>query len=180
MKYWYGDLIKEKLGKDEKCCICITTNGFVKSNGEAVMGRGIAKSIADQRPKIKKKLGELLKTIGNQVHILGVVNNTVIITFPVKPISMEILAPDDFNYIVNHMKNKFKYDDKVPGWACKADIDIIKKSIRELTDVTKKFGIPVYLPKPGCGAGELQWSDVKSVIEEYCHENIIICDFKGV
>ena len=44
MNYFYGDVIKDKLGK-ENCVICITTNGYVKkTDGRAVMGRGIAKT----------------------------------------------------------------------------------------------------------------------------------------
>lgn len=34
---------------DPTCYICITTNGFVKSNGEAVMGRGTALQAMDDR-----------------------------------------------------------------------------------------------------------------------------------
>lgn len=39
-------------------CICVTTNGFVKKNGEAVMGRGIALAIKNILPNAAKLVGE--------------------------------------------------------------------------------------------------------------------------
>ena len=39
---------------------CVTTNKCVKSNGEAVMGRGIAKQVRDRYPGFAKKLGHIL------------------------------------------------------------------------------------------------------------------------
>ena len=41
MKEIRGDLFTQ-----EADTICITTNGFVKANGECVMGRGCAKQLA--------------------------------------------------------------------------------------------------------------------------------------
>lgn len=64
--------------------LVITTNGFVKANGEAVMGRGIAKQIADLMPEIPKKLGGMLHLFGNNVSVIT--NNLMpIVNFPVKP-----------------------------------------------------------------------------------------------
>lgn len=51
--------MKEARGNmlDMDCdALIITTNGFTKTNGEAVMGRGIAKQIADLMPEIPKKI----------------------------------------------------------------------------------------------------------------------------
>ena len=50
--------------------LCITTNGFVKSNGECVMGRGCAKKIRQYYPNIAFDLGKLVKTEGNKVHLI--------------------------------------------------------------------------------------------------------------
>ena len=46
----------------------ITTNGIVKSNGLAVMGRGIAKQAVDRVPEIQKQLAWKLNTSGNHVY----------------------------------------------------------------------------------------------------------------
>lgn len=65
--------MKEMKGNmlDIECdALCITTNGFVKSNGECVMGKGIAKQIKQYFPNIPKDLGKLIKTKGNKVHLI--------------------------------------------------------------------------------------------------------------
>lgn len=59
--------------------ICITTNGSLKKNGEAVMGAGCAKEAAAKFPWLPKALGEHLVINGNVVGMFG-----DIITFPVK------------------------------------------------------------------------------------------------
>ena len=59
--------------------IAITTNGFVKKNGEAVMGAGCAKECAERFPWFPKMLGDCLNRQGNIVHRFG-----RILTFPVK------------------------------------------------------------------------------------------------
>lgn len=61
--------------------MCITTNGFVKSNGECVMGRGCAKEASTRFKGLAKRLGDLIKTVGNVVHVF---NEERLITFPVK------------------------------------------------------------------------------------------------
>lgn len=45
--------------------IGITTNGFVKNNGECVMGRGIALSINRAIPGFAKELGDRIVCYGN-------------------------------------------------------------------------------------------------------------------
>lgn len=60
---------------------CITTNGFVKKNGECVMGRGCAREYALKHPEFPKRLGDALKDWGNVVRAW---HNEKIVTFPVK------------------------------------------------------------------------------------------------
>ena len=169
--YYYGDII-EKLGT--KCFICVTTNGFVKSDGKAVMGKGIAKQISDKLPNISYKLGQLIKKNGNIVQPIGKHKDTIILSFPVKPIS----AVYDGSNVVEHMKDRFQIGDTVPGWACKADVEIIIKSTMQLKKITEKYDRIVYLPKPGCGAGELDFKDIQPILEGNLNSNVFISDFK--
>jgi hypothetical protein len=60
--------------------VCITTNGFVKNNGEAVMGRGCAFEATQRFPDIRKQLGEHILRHGNTPVWL----NIGLVTFPVK------------------------------------------------------------------------------------------------
>lgn len=60
--------------------ICITTNGFVKKNGEAVMGRGCAYEATQRIPCIAGRLGIHLRMNGN----VPVWLTSGLVTFPVK------------------------------------------------------------------------------------------------
>ena len=62
-------MLKERAGniwtQHPESIIFVTTNGFVKTNGRAVMGRGIAAEAAQSFPSLPKQLGEHIKTVGN-------------------------------------------------------------------------------------------------------------------
>lgn len=116
--------------------VCITTNGIVKTNGEAVMGRGCALQCAQKFPDFPARLGNSLNKVGNTLMCWGSMR---IITFPVK----------------HHWKD--------PG-----DLKLIDKScfrLKEWMDaILPKCGI-VYLPRPGCGNGQLDYeSEVKPIL----------------
>lgn len=155
--------------------LCITTNGFTKSNGEAVMGRGCALKAAELLPDLKVNLGRLIRTQGNVVHVLHEQNGVVLLSFPVKPVSVVMSDPMQ---VVTHMRNKFQLGHKVPGWACVADLEIIKTSAHQLVEVTNSKGWQtVVLPRPGCGAGELAWETVKPVLDEILDDRFICMTF---
>ena len=138
--------------------LCITTNGFVKNNGHAVMGKGIAKNIQRYCPNITKDLGELIETKGNNVHLIYR-TEPVIISFPVKPISG---ISDGTNH-VSHLY--FSKGERVPGWAMKAEIEVIKQSAYQLVELADSNPWnTIVLPRPGCGAGELSWEQVEPVL----------------
>jgi len=59
----------------------IPTNGFIKQNGAAVMGRGLARQATERFPGLANYLGHLLCAEGNHVHPLPEFG---LITFPVK------------------------------------------------------------------------------------------------
>lgn len=62
--------------------IVITTNGTVKRNGEAVMGRGVALQAKQRFPDLPKRLGDCIRgPIGNHVTLQPTCG---IFTFPVK------------------------------------------------------------------------------------------------
>lgn len=169
MREAFGDLFDM-----EGDALCITTNGFVKRNGECVMGRGIAKAIQEFYPNIPKDLGKLIKSKGNHVHLIYEEDETDILSFPVKPISKICTSHNDY---VSHMK--FNIGDTIAGWACKADIDIIKQSAYELVTLTDKMGYnTVLLPRAGCGAGELSWQDVKPILDNILDNRFISVTFK--
>jgi hypothetical protein len=60
--------------------IAVTTNGTVKQDGKANMGRGNAKEVATKLPWIACELGRLITEKGNRVHYLG----DKVFSFPVE------------------------------------------------------------------------------------------------
>ena len=136
---------------------CITTNGFIGKN-KAVMGRGVALQAAQRYPRLPFLLNEKMKFLGNKVFIF---HDLKIITVPVKP-------------ALTH--------DGRPGWQAKADLDLIHDSLMEL--VTRRVPDPwapasIALPRPGCGAGQLSWEDVKPLCDLLLDERFIVVNFEG-
>ena len=125
--------------------IVITTNGTVKSNGEAVMGRGVALQAKQRFSDLPIILGNNIKTFGNKAFILG----KGVTTLPVKH-----------------------------NWWEKADLTLIEESTKELRNlfvtVITEYPIPIYLVRPGCGNGGLDWGDVRPILEKYLDDRFVV------
>jgi hypothetical protein len=163
----------------EADAICITTNGFVKRSGEAVMGRGCALEACRRFPGIDKTLGKLINEKGNQCHEIGLfplcgakTPNKWLVSFPVKPVSKRFEKPED---VVSHLRHKFNPGSTIPGWACVADVRIIARSAVQLvTMADQRQWNMIVLPRPGCGAGELNWEqDVKPVLSSILDDRFV-------
>ena len=160
--------------------IVITTNGFVKANGGCVMGRGCAYEAKRRYPELPFKLGNYIRKYGNRVFNLGVqADGKRVISFPVKP---EAIRFDGSN-VVRHMRSRFRVGDMVSGWAAIADLSIIEESSKQLSALADRLGLTeVFVPRPGCGAGELSWTAVKPVLEKYLDDRFVIVhkDLDGI
>lgn len=64
--------------------ICITTNGYVRKDGKAVMGRGCALEAKELVPGIDRILGRSIMQLGNHVYPLIDYKGRMIYSFPVK------------------------------------------------------------------------------------------------
>lgn len=143
------------IAKEQKYdAICITTNGVIKSNGEAVMGAGIAKEATKRYKGIAIRLGKQIALGGNRVYQLGVDRQNdlfgsfdiAIISFPTK----------------HH-------------WEDKSDLALIEKSAKELVQLAEFKGYTkVLVPQPGVLNGQLNWEDVKKVLEPIFDERFTI------
>jgi hypothetical protein len=127
----------------------ITTNGAVRSDGRAVMGRGCALEATKRYPKLARLLGERLRARGNHVqffsdHELG--DRVGLFTFPVKH-----------------------------RWNEPADLDLIRRSTGEFWRQLLASSTYV-LPRPGCGNGQLTWDAVRPIVEDL-PDNVHIIDF---
>lgn len=131
--------------------LCITTNGAIKNNGEAVMGRGCALDACRHEPGIQRLLGELLVRHGNHVQVLRVAYDaadlpTHWVSFPVKHI-----------------------------WSERAELGLIERSARELMHLIGATGWQtVLLPRPGCGNGRLRWPDVRERIAPILDDRVVV------
>ena len=145
MKELIGDIF-ELMETGEFDGFCVTTNGEVKKDGKAVMGAGIAKDCRDKFPGVDERLAFILNNYGVRVAHLGGYEFGKIIAFPTK--------------------NK---------WRDPSDIQLIKKSCKELMYVIERYDYnKILLPKPGCSNGKLSWDFVKKEIEPLLDERVYI------
>ena len=161
---------KKKTGN--KMIVGFTINQFLKENKEPVMGAGTAKIIAEKFPKIKKELGNKLDCPApDYIHHFAI-DGIDLIAFTVKP--SYVKAWKDRRNIVPHMRDEFYTGQLVPGWAARAQVNLIMLSLNELNKFMSAHPeVNVYLPLPGCGAGELNWEQtVRPLIEDSAHPRI--------
>jgi len=76
-----GDLWELYTSLDEHEAIAIPTNGTVKNNGDAVMGKGLALEAAKRCRELPQKLGVKLRVSGNVPYYF---QEYKVVTFPTK------------------------------------------------------------------------------------------------
>lgn len=158
--------------------VCITTNGFVKSNGCCVMGRGVALGARQRFRGIDRTLGDSIKRFGNTVQPIMEHSGTTIVSFPVKPVTT--IANSTLSNIVSHWRQKFKPGDTVPGFASTALTDLIESSARQLKKLADNRGwTHIALPPAGCSNGQLSWEVVRPILTRHLDDRFWICFFNN-
>lgn len=137
MRQITGDIFDIRCDSHQVLWKVVPTNGIVKANGEAVMGAGVAKQMAEMYPFIPMELGTRLTIGGNVPHYLGILDGAHWFSFPVK----------------------YNFRDK-------ADPQLITMSIIRFSAMVDA-GNPTFvlMPKVGCGNGKLSWTSVKPMLE---------------
>ena len=129
----------------------ITTNGFVKKNGECVMGRGVAKQCKDNFPGIEYQLGMCITKWGNRIHIFG---TSHIICFPVKHLWEQgadlALIESSALELSRICSDPYCWSHSPPS--------------------------VVYMVRPGCGNGGRSWKDVKPILEKYLDDKFVVVE----
>ena len=141
---------EKAIAKNKPCTLLWTSNLTLTANGNAVMGKGLAKQLATKYPGIKVLESKYLKNrdikdtrkdkYGNKVHIMNVGVHPVytkgrhgVLAFPVKE-----------------------------GYWEAAKLEIIEHSAKQLAKIAKKFPKMNYLINfPGIGAGKLKAEQTK-------------------
>lgn len=152
-----GDIFLNCISGD---IICFTSNGIVKKDGCLVMGAGNAKEFRDTFKGIDKCYGSLVKKYGNNCLYGGtcVIKNkkVSVVSFPTK-----------HNY------------------KCNSDLNLIEKSCKQIVDIANndvllnKIGFDktknhIRICAPGVNNGNLNWDDVKPILEKYLDNRFII------
>lgn len=124
--------------------ICITTNGVLKRNGELVMGKGIALEAIQKFPTLGKLLGHHVKCNGNIPTVIDF-GDVKIASFPTK----------------HH-------------WKFNSDIQLIEESAILLKNILPFDVKHVAMSRVGCGNGNLDWNDVKKVLEPILDDRFVV------
>ena len=62
-------------------------------------------------------------------------------------------------------------------WRQKSDLSLIEESCEALVEGMKLLDLPVlYMVRPGCSSGGLDWKDVKSILEKYLDDRFIVVE----
>lgn len=134
--------------------VCVTTNGIVKPDGKAVMGKGIALE-ADKYFNLAPLLGKYINQYGNRAFNLGRYQRFTL---------QETITFTIFSLPTKH------------DWRNDSDITLICKSCEQLMEMCTKFGITrCYLTPPGCGCGNLNYeTTVKPWISQILDNRFVV------
>lgn len=132
----------------ETDAVCFTSNGIVKRNGELVMGAGCAKIIRD-RFGCARFFGNQVSRYGNHVFALQPKKDLrpfYILSFPTK----------------HHFRDP-------------SDPELIRQSAREAVETADRLHLKrVFLTRPGCGCGGLNWVDVEQILAPVLDDRFLI------
>lgn len=159
-----GITVIEIVGRDlfsfvDADVIFITTNGLVKDNGEAIMGRGCAlQALRLGGTALAKHFGSQLQQNGNIPIPLG------------NLVSGKIQVPVDFSKKAIICSFPTKHN-----WYNRSDIELIKYSAYFAVMMANETGWQkLILPRPGCSNGGLEWSFVKEVLEPILDDRFVV------
>lgn len=146
-------------------CICVTTNGTIKTNGELVMGAGVAKQFYDRynnSHNIAKKLAELLygdKISLKKMHVVPTHNNVCY---------RAIKAEENNGTHVVSFPTKNHFMDK-------GDLELIKRSAERMVKFADIYGLKkIIIPSPGTGCGQLNETDVYNELNKILDKRFYI------
>ena len=143
-----GNILSREV-MEEADAICFTSNGVVRTNGRLVMGAGVAKAFRDRFYNIDMEAGKMVKANGNICQVIKKTPYCSIVAFPTK----------------NHWRNQ-------------SDLALMKQSAEQLMKLVEdnKWNT-VYLPRPGCSNGGLDWFDVKPEMDQILNNKVRIITF---
>lgn len=167
MKELKADLF-ECIKGAETDAIVITTNGQYTTDGKACMGGGCARQCADRWPETSFRLGKCLKNFNiNVPYVIGALDEDGEYVEP----NLRLIKERKFKTLILSFPT---INNLLDG----ANLNLVRDSAIELKKMVDRFELRgVVCPRPGVGIGNLQWSDVKPIIEEYFDDRFTIVSF---
>lgn len=138
MIYKFGNMLETIRPGD---IYLVTTNSYIRKDGALVMGRGAAKQLADKYPGLPYKLGDAIqRSCGH----LGEYNTGV-------------LTDKATNVSLGAFQVKYHFADE-------ADLELIQRSVIELTQVAVQDGRIFHVNFPGIGNGRQALEHVEPLL----------------
>ena len=164
-KLEYGNIF-DYIGKAD--CICVTTNGTIKSNGELVMGAGVAKQFKDKfnHLGIAKILADKLYkgTPLKKMHVVNAVDNICY---------KAIDASQNYGTHVLSFPTKHHFMDK-------GDLNLIIKSAKRAVVFADMYNLKsIIIPSPGTGCGQLNEDDVYKALNDILDNRFTIIKYNN-
>lgn len=146
------------LPQGEKEAAAITTNGMLRKNGYAVLGKGQALEAKQLFPGLEKRLGEYLFRYGNRAFYMGVhqlgKRLTSLVTFPTK----------------HHYRDN-------------SNLELITASTYQVRSIADKFQLKkIYMPPVGCGLGRLNYEEqVRPILQKILTDDrfVVVLGFEN-
>jgi hypothetical protein len=167
MKELKADLF-ETIYEDGVDAICITTNGMYLEDGKAAMGGGCAGVCAKRWPETAIRLGKCLKNLMlNVPYVIGALDKNGKYIEP----NLKIIKEHKFKTLIISFPT---IDHLIDG----AKLNLIYNSAKELKAMVERFDLRgVVIGRPGVGIGNLPWSDVKPILEEFFDDRFTVVSF---
>ena len=96
--------------------------------------------------------------------------------FPCLALDLGEAIKDVGAYVYAFMRYRLIVFPVKDDWRANADLNLIEESCKQLLTVVNDSFVPIYLPRVGCGNGQLDWKDVKPILEKYLDERFVVCD----
>lgn len=127
--------------------LCITTNQGWRSNGDNIMGAGLAKQAAQRFPNLPRRYGAFCRMYPGAARLYPYKSHeTWLLMYPTKAL----------NPATPHL-----------SWRGKSSIDLIERCAVELVKFSETSERPIAVPALGCKNGGLNVHDVLDVLSKY-------------
>ena len=165
-KLEYGNIF-DYVGKAD--CICVTTNGTIKRNGELVMGAGVAKQFYD-----KYKNHNIARVLANKLYKGSPLNTMHVVNTKDNICYKAVDAKDNQGTYVLSFPTKNHFMDK-------GDLELIKRSAKRAVLFAEMYNLKsIIIPSPGTGCGQLKEEDVYEALNEILDDRFTIIKYQNV